>query len=110
VGGGTGLVQEVQTIDVRAQLERFDTSFGTFFWRGGELALTGFSNSTLPPSKVLNWGTLKITVPSGGGRLVLHEGYAQYLSTSTRGSVNNAILFAFQFRLWGIFASTGTIE
>jgi hypothetical protein len=111
VGGGPAqAVQEVQAIDVRPEIERIESRGRSYFLRGGEISLVGFSNSTLPTSKLLNWGTLKITVPSGGGHLVLHEGYAQYLSASIRGSVNEAILFAFQFRLWGMFASTGTIQ
>jgi hypothetical protein len=111
VGGGSAqTVQEVATIDIRPSVERIDFAGQTYFWRGGEISLTGFSNAVLGTSRLLTWGTLKITVRSGAQNLVLHEGYAQLLSTTAQATVNEAILFAFQIRLWGVFNSTGTLQ
>jgi hypothetical protein len=108
-GGSSSTVQEVQEIDIRPTLERVDFRENTYFIPGGELALTGFSNAALPASKLLNWGTLRVTVQTPqGSNLVLHEGYAQYVAATTRATVNGAVLFAFQFRLWGAFSSIGT--
>jgi hypothetical protein len=107
--GSLATLQEVQELDVRLEAARIDWGGAPYFFRSGELTLTGFSNAALPSKKVTDWGTIKITVPTSGGSLVLHEGYAQFLSSSTRAIVNGAVLFAFQFRLWGVFDTTGTV-
>lgn len=105
-------VQEVTTLDIQPFVERigFSSTGETFFLRGGQVTLTGFSNEALHPGKLRNWGTLKITVRSGAQDLVLHEGYAQLTASTIRATVNEAILFAFQLRLWGVFSTTGTFE
>jgi hypothetical protein len=109
-GGSSSTVQEVQEIDIRPAVERIDFRGRAFFFPGGEITLSGFSNAALPARKLKNWGTLKITVATPEGNLVLHESYAQYLATNTRATINGAVLFAFQLRLWGAFSSIGTIE
>lgn len=103
-------VQEVQSIEVRSEIERIDFRGDSYFFPGGTITLTGFSNSVLNSSKLLDWGTLKITVPTAGGSLVLHEGYAQLSSCDVRATINQAVLFAFQIRLWGAFNTVGTLE
>lgn len=108
--GAAQTLQEITTIDVRPTIERIDFAGRTRFWRGGEVTLTGFSNAILGTARLLTWGTLKITVRSGAQNLVLHEGYAQLLSTTSRVTVNEAVLFAFQLRLWGVFNTTGTLQ
>lgn len=103
-------VQEVTTLDIQPAIERIDFQGRAFFFRGGAMTLTGFSNAQLGTGRLLNWGILKITVRSGANNLVLHEGYAQLTGSTVRATVNEAVLFAFSLRLWGMFNSTGTLQ
>jgi hypothetical protein len=102
-------LREIQEFQVRPRLEIAQGSF-PFSYQGGELILTGRSLFGLRQQNIGRWGTMKISVREGSLFRVLHEGYAQYLACDVRASTNEAVLFAFQFRLWGVFQTTGSLQ
>jgi hypothetical protein len=103
-------LREIQEFQVRPRFERFDSSGFSFTYQGGELILTGRSLFGLRQQNIGRWGTMKISVREGSSFRVLHEGYAQYVACDVRASTNEAVLFAFQFRLWGVFQTTGSLQ
>jgi hypothetical protein len=114
---GTSTVQEIQELELRPTREQATfagsrtSAGGTFFYIGREMTLVGFSVSGLEQNKIGQWQQLKITVRvSPTQKQVLYQGWSQYLSSSIRASVNGAVQFAYQFRLWGAYSTIGTLE
>jgi hypothetical protein len=108
--GTSVTLQEVTSLDARLEVEGIQFRGMTYFFRAGEVTFEAFASTGIDARFVTDWGTLKITVPTQGGNLVLHEGYAQYLGSKAAAAVNDAVRFAYRFRLWGVFLSTGTVE
>jgi hypothetical protein len=110
---GEATLQEVQSLEVTAGLRERDSAgrgSGPRTYRGGEITLVGLSTAGLPPSDMIRYRVLTISVPVGTAQSqILWKGYAQYIGCNIRAAVNGAVSFAFQFRLRGVDPAAGTI-
>lgn len=114
---GTSTLQEMQELELLPSQQLAEGvrsrsgGFGSYYYVGGEMTLTGLSVAGLEQNKIGQWKIMKITVPvSTSQRQVLWRGWAQYLSSSIRLTTNGVVSFAFQFRLWGASSTIGTLE
>ena len=107
-------LEEIREFEVNPSQERFEfagdrgSGASSFYYVGGDLRLIGYSVAGLEQHKIGKWAEIKITVRVSPTQVqTLWEGWAQYLSSSVRASINGPVSFAFQFRLWGAFQSIG---
>ena len=114
---GSNTLQEIQELELRPVRETVsfagsrDSGSRSFSYIGGEMTLVGFSSAGLEHYKIGQWGIMIVTVRvSPTQRQILHNGYAQYASANIRASVNGALQFAYQFRLYGARSTIGTLE
>jgi hypothetical protein len=113
---GSDTLQEIQELELRPA--RQTVSFGgsrnsgarTFSYVGGEMTLVGFSSAGLEHYKIGRSARMIVTVRvSPTQRQILHNGFAEYASANIRASVNGALQFAYQFRLYGALNTIGTL-
>lgn len=114
---GSDTLQEIQELEIRQLREQYtfagsrDVRGRSFYYVGGEMTLVGLSVAGLKQSKIGQWQPMKITTRvSLTQRQVLFDGWAQYASSNIRASVNGAVRFAYQFKLWGASSTVGTLE
>jgi hypothetical protein len=88
--------QEIQDLEVVSAVD-LSPSRGGGLARTGRLKLRGFSIAGLPQTRIGWWGVLEITAPQVP--LTLWKGYARYETSTVVASRNDAVLFAFEFRL-----------